>query len=149
VLLRTGDAAWGETIDSRLEFTALDGAGTSYVDELEPYSFTRPSEQDCAAIAAPAAGVSAAGLPALPAVDAPADDDAPVPAAGGALTDGTDGAPDVAVTPVAAARPVATSSPTGPALVARGALLATCCGVAGVGLRRRSARRGSGVPGSA
>lgn len=55
VELRTGDVAWGETIDSRLEFTALDGSGVTYVDELEGFVFTRPAEEDCAAIAPPTA----------------------------------------------------------------------------------------------
>ena len=55
VVLRTGDVAWGETIDGRLEYAALDGSGTSFVDELEGYTFTRPAEEDCAAIAATAA----------------------------------------------------------------------------------------------
>jgi hypothetical protein len=58
VVLRTGDVAWGETIDGRLEYTALDGSGTSFVDELAGYTFTRPAEEDCAAIAAPAAAAT-------------------------------------------------------------------------------------------
>ncbi|MGY1802918.1 hypothetical protein ACI78T_06520 [Blastococcus sp. SYSU D00922] len=53
VVLRSGDVAWGETIDGRLEFTAGDGSGTTYVDELEEYSFTRPTREDCAAVAQP------------------------------------------------------------------------------------------------
>ena len=53
VVLRTADVAWGEVVDSRLEYTALDDSGTAYVDELDGYVFTRPSEEDCAAIAAP------------------------------------------------------------------------------------------------
>jgi len=54
VTLRSGDVAPGETIDSRLEYTALDGSGTSYVDELDDWTFTRPTEADCrAATAAP------------------------------------------------------------------------------------------------
>ncbi len=51
--LRTGDVAWGETIDGRLEYTARDGSGVTFVDELDVYSFTRPTEADCAAVAAP------------------------------------------------------------------------------------------------
>jgi hypothetical protein len=50
VVLRTADVAWGETIDGRLEFEARDGSGTQFVDELEHYSFTRPTEEDCAAV---------------------------------------------------------------------------------------------------
>lgn len=53
VTLRTGDVAWGETIDGRLEYTARDGSGVIFVDELDDYSFTRPTEADCAAVAAP------------------------------------------------------------------------------------------------
>ena len=53
VTLRTGDVAWGETIDGRLEYEALDGSGETFVDELETYSFTRPTREDCAAVAAP------------------------------------------------------------------------------------------------
>jgi|tagenome__1003787_1003787.scaffolds.fasta_scaffold20867807_2 hypothetical protein len=53
VELRTGDVAYGETIDGRLEFAAQDGTGVTYVDELEEYSFTRPTKEDCDAIADP------------------------------------------------------------------------------------------------
>ncbi|MGY1651633.1 hypothetical protein [Geodermatophilus sp. SYSU D01119] len=53
VVLRTGDVAWGEAIDSRLEYAALDGSGTAYTDELDGYVFTRPAEEDCAALTAP------------------------------------------------------------------------------------------------
>jgi hypothetical protein len=53
VILHTDDIAHGETIDSRLEYTARDGSGTSFVDELEEYNFTRPTSEDCAALAAP------------------------------------------------------------------------------------------------
>lgn len=59
VTLRSGPVDWGETIDSRLEYTALDGSGTSYVDELELYSFTRPTQADCAAAAGPPANTPA------------------------------------------------------------------------------------------
>ena len=53
VVLRTGDVDWGETIDGRLEFAARDGSGVTYVDELEEYSFTRPTREDCEAASAP------------------------------------------------------------------------------------------------
>jgi len=53
-VLRSGDVAWGETIDGRLEFAAQDGSGDTFVDELEDYSFTRPTQEDCAAVTAPA-----------------------------------------------------------------------------------------------
>jgi hypothetical protein len=74
VRLVTGDVAWGERIDSRVLLTALDGSGATSVDELEGYEFTRPAEEDCAAIAPPtaeatvppAAGPSGAGTDDLP-----------------------------------------------------------------------------------
>lgn len=50
VTLRSDDVAWGETIDGRLEYTARDGSGVTYVDELEHYSFTRPTREDCEAV---------------------------------------------------------------------------------------------------
>jgi hypothetical protein len=53
VTLRSDDVDWGETIDGRLEYTARDGSGVSYVDELENYSFTRPTREDCEAAHAP------------------------------------------------------------------------------------------------
>ena len=53
VVLRTGDVAYGETIDGRLEFTAQDGTGVTFVDELVEYSFTRPTREDCDSIADP------------------------------------------------------------------------------------------------
>ncbi len=67
-VLRTGDVAWGETVDSRLEFAALDGSGTTYVDELDGFEFTRPTEEDCAAIADPpgAGDVPPSAAPAEP-----------------------------------------------------------------------------------
>ena len=52
-VLHSADVAYGETIDGRLEYTAQDGSGVTFVDELEDYSFTRPSKEDCDAIAAP------------------------------------------------------------------------------------------------
>jgi hypothetical protein len=53
VVLRTDDVAWGETIDGRLEYAARDGSGIAYTDELDEYSFTRPTREDCEAVAAP------------------------------------------------------------------------------------------------
>lgn len=50
VVLRTGDVGWGETIDGRLEFAARDGSGETFVDELDNYSFTRPTQEDCDAV---------------------------------------------------------------------------------------------------
>jgi hypothetical protein len=58
-VLHTGDVAYGETIDGRLEYTALDGSGVTFVDELVEYSFTRPTKEDCDAIAAPSSTGSA------------------------------------------------------------------------------------------
>jgi hypothetical protein len=55
VELRSDDVDWGETIDGRLEFSARDGSGDTFVDELEEYSFTRPTKEDCDAVAAPTA----------------------------------------------------------------------------------------------
>ena len=53
VVLRSGDVAYGETIDGRLEYAARDGSGVAYIDELDEYSFTRPTREDCEAIATP------------------------------------------------------------------------------------------------
>jgi hypothetical protein len=50
--LHGADVAYGETVDSRLEYTPLDGTGTSYVDELQDWTMTRPSKADCDAVAA-------------------------------------------------------------------------------------------------
>ncbi|TYP87164.1 hypothetical protein [Blastococcus xanthinilyticus] len=46
-VLRTADVAPGETIDPWLEFTAQDGSGVAYVDELADYTLTRPTVEDC------------------------------------------------------------------------------------------------------
>jgi hypothetical protein len=53
VTLRTGDVDWGETIDGRLEYAARDGSGATFVDELDTYSFTRPTREDCEAVLGP------------------------------------------------------------------------------------------------
>jgi hypothetical protein len=91
-VLSTGDVGWGETIDTRLEYTALDDSGTRYVDELDGYSFTRPALEDCAAITPPtaAAEVPAAGDPPVVSVPAPGGGVAPMP---------TPGLPDAGGTP--------------------------------------------------
>jgi hypothetical protein len=57
--LRGAAVAYGETVDSRLEYTALDSTGTSYVDELDDWTMTRPSKEDCDAVAAPSSASSA------------------------------------------------------------------------------------------
>ena len=61
VVLRTAEVAWGETVDGWLEYRALDGSGDVAVDDLEGYTFTRPSAEDCAAITAPAAPATVPG----------------------------------------------------------------------------------------
>jgi hypothetical protein len=53
VVLHSGDVDWGETIDGRLEFAARDGSDVTFVDELDTYSFTRPTREDCEAVQAP------------------------------------------------------------------------------------------------
>lgn len=53
VVLRTDDVDWGEMIDGRVEYAARDGSGVTFVDELDNYSFTRPTQADCAAVAGP------------------------------------------------------------------------------------------------
>ncbi|WP_167760431.1 hypothetical protein [Blastococcus sp. CT_GayMR16] len=76
VVLRTDDVAWGETIDGRLEFAAQDGTGVTFVDELEEYSFTRPTREDCDAIAAPTAPEPTTTAPPSPSATPTPDGDA-------------------------------------------------------------------------
>ncbi len=105
VELRTGDVEWGETIDSRLEFTALDGSGVAYVDELVGFEFTRPAEEDCAAIAPPTA--EATVPPMAGSTEGPAGtgtDDLPPD---GASVPMPEMAPDVSVAPAGSASSVA------------------------------------------
>ena len=83
VVLRTDDVTWGETIDGRLEFTAQDGTGVAYVDELQDYSFTRPTKEDCDAIAEPSSSSS---------TPTPSPSGSAIPSAGGA-TPSTSAAP--------------------------------------------------------
>ncbi len=114
-VLRTGDVAWGERIDSRLEYAALDGSGDTHVDELDGFEFTRPAEEDCAAIASPSGAGDAppAGMPEAPTSVAPAappsappsasPESAPaegVPAPVPALPSGVVPAPEVLPVPV-------------------------------------------------
>jgi hypothetical protein len=94
--LRTGEVAWGETIDPWLEFTAADG--TSYVDDLPGYTFTRPAEDDCAAITAPPPPASVPpltlpGLGALPPLGAAPDGEDAVDAGAPGLPDALDQPP--------------------------------------------------------
>ncbi|WP_369255575.1 hypothetical protein [Geodermatophilus amargosae] len=109
VVLRTGDVAWGETIDSRLEYAALDGSGTAYVDELDGFVFTRPAEEDCAAIAAPpTATPPTAGVPGIVEVPAaPETSPSDAPPGGGV-------APEVVPVPVPG-RPAPETAPGAPA----------------------------------
>lgn len=137
VVLATGEVDWGETIDPFLEIRALDGSGAAWVDELPGYSFTRPAEEDCAAIAPP---TGAAAVPPMGEVVP----DGSVPAGT------TPGSPAVDVsTRVVAA--VDDAGPGWPLLAGGGALVATGAGLAVVaGARRAGSRpRGSSSPGSA
>ena len=86
-VLETADVAWGETIDGRLEYTARDGSGEIRVDELEDYTFTRPTQEDCEAVTAPAS--PAPPTPAPGTTDPGSAAPAPTPAG----TDGGGGAP--------------------------------------------------------
>ncbi len=126
VVLRTGDVAWGERIDSRLEYAALDGTGGTHVDDLDGFDFTRPSEEDCAAIAAPSGAGDAppAGEPVPPqaaAPTAPPPSPEQAPAAEGtragepALPSGVVPAPQVVPLPVprTSAPPSAPGAPAG------------------------------------
>jgi hypothetical protein len=102
VVLRSGDVAWGETIDGRLEFAAADGSGTTYVDELEEYSFTRPTFEDCEAVTAP--------LPSAPS-SPPVPSEAPP-----GTTDDAPAAPDAGTSappPAGSAAPASAAGPGG------------------------------------
>jgi hypothetical protein len=91
VVLRTGDVAWGERIDSRLEYAALDGTGGTHVDDLDGFDFTRPAEEDCAAIAAPSGAGDAppAGAPVPSRAPAPTAPPSPSPGQGPVAAEGT------------------------------------------------------------
>jgi hypothetical protein len=80
VTLRSGDVAWGETIDGRLEYTARDGSGETFVDELDTYSFTRPTQEDCEAVAAPTGAEASPEAAPSAGVASPPASSAPVPA---------------------------------------------------------------------
>ena len=150
VVLRTGGVAWGETVDGRLEYRALDGSGATWVDELAGYTFTRPAEEDCAAITAPAPATVPSTVPGpeplAPVADGPGP--ARVIEPGGAGAGGS--AEEVATVEVAAASPVPAldrRSSGSPALVAALALAAAAVGLgstlAGPGLRRRRPTAGA------
>jgi hypothetical protein len=82
VVLHSHDVAWGETIDGRLEYTARDGSGVASTDELEEYSFTRPTREDCEAVAAPTTPHPAPSTP--PSSTPPSSTSAPRSTPGGA-----------------------------------------------------------------
>jgi hypothetical protein len=136
VVLRTGDVAWGETIDGRLEYAALDGSGAAFVDELPGYTFTRPAEEDCAAIAAPAAAATVPNVEPGPA-GIPAVDGAPP---GKAEVAGAAASVRLVETAAAPAAPPAPPS-LAPPLAAALALGASGAGLAGVLGRSRRGRR--------
>ncbi|SNS91329.1 hypothetical protein SAMN04488107_4287 [Geodermatophilus saharensis] len=109
-VLRTADVAWGETVDSRLEYTALDGSGTAYVDELDGFVFTRPAEEDCAAIAPPTGAAEVPPVGAVPpsaSPPSPAPPGTPQPEA----APPADGAPAPDVAPLPVPDPVPPASP--------------------------------------
>ncbi len=137
VVLSTGEVDWGETIDPFLAYTALDGSGDGWVDDLTGFSFTRPAAEDCAAINPPsgAAVVPQAGeavpVPGLP-------DPSSVASAGIA-----DDAPAVAVAAAEAA--AVTGGVPWPLLAAGGSLVAASTGLVLVAGSRRPGSR-SPVP---
>jgi len=78
--LQTADVAPGETIDPRLEFTSQDGSGTTYVDELEDYTLTRPTTEDCeAALNQPSPASAEPSATAEPTSSSAAQTPAPAP----------------------------------------------------------------------
>ena len=127
VVLSTGPVDWGETIDPFLQYTALDGSGTGYVDELTGLDFTRPAAEDCAAIA-PSTGAAV------------------VPAPGGPPPAGTVGGS--AAVAVAAQEVAAVEDDGGrwPLLAAGGALLAAGAGLAVLSGARRPGTRPQAPP---
>jgi hypothetical protein len=109
VELHTGDVAHGETIDGRLEFAAQDGSGVTYVDELVEYSFTRPSQEDCDAIAGPSPTAPATVPATSVAPTTPAGAAAPTSSAPPTTAPGDDRTPTSG-----AAAPTASAGGTGP-----------------------------------
>jgi hypothetical protein len=98
VLLHTGDVAWGETLDSRLVSTPADGSGQTWVDELDDWTLTRPTEGDCLIAGAVPSGTPAPG---------PDEDGTARPAAPSAVvTDGAAGSDGAASRAVGAGRPI-------------------------------------------
>jgi hypothetical protein len=149
VTLRTGEVAWGERIDGRLEYTAGDGSGTTYVDELDTYSFTRPTHEDCDAVNALAA--TGASPPTWSATDtsvASGEPDVSTTASGSssgtsagervAVPAGTDSGSPSAARPVAAGGTVTLV----PLISAAAALVATVAGLVSVAGRQRALGQG-------
>ena len=84
VVLRSDDVDWGETIDGRLEYTARDGSGVTFVDELDNYSFTRPTQEDCDAVNDPTQVHPSPPASAGPAAETDASSSTPIQTPGGA-----------------------------------------------------------------
>ncbi|TQN37872.1 hypothetical protein FHU33_4542 [Blastococcus colisei] len=119
-ILRSGNVAWGETIDGRLEFTAADGS--THVDELQEYSFTRPTQEDCAAVALPTTPEPVPPTSTSPSA-APAA--APTSAAGAgaapaSVPSSTGPAPSTPLRPSGSVAPVADEDPEPPTRVGPG-----------------------------
>ncbi|MGY1724487.1 hypothetical protein [Blastococcus sp. SYSU DS0533] len=104
VVLRTGDVAPGETIDPRLQFTARDGSGLAFVDELADYTLTRPTVEDCEAALSPPPPP-----PAPPTAEVEAAEPAPSPPAGQGS-----GTPRIPGTTTAPAPTTGRAAPTSP-----------------------------------
>jgi hypothetical protein len=120
VILRSEDVAHGETIDGRLEYAARDGSGTAYTDELEEYSFTRPTREDCAAVAAPTTPEpsppttsSSPTAPSSPTTSSPTPEPTSPPSGSSGQVP-TPGTPSTSPTPTEAPRPSGSAAP-GPA----------------------------------
>jgi hypothetical protein len=134
VVLNTGGVDWGETIDPFLEYTALDGSGNGWVDDLTGYSFTRPAAEDCAAIS-PSGGAAVVPRSGEP-VPVPGLPDPGSAAPAGAA----DGTPAVAVSAQEAA--AVSGGVPWPLLAAGGSLVTAGAGLALVaGSRRPGAGR--------
>lgn len=104
MVLQTDDVAPGETIDARLEYAAQDGSAEPYVDELDDYTFTRPTEEDCGLATAPPPSPTPA-----PTSPAPRPEPSPAPAPGPQPTAPPTRAPSSAPAPQAVPTPPTTS----------------------------------------
>ena len=115
VTLRTGDVAWGETIDGRLEYAARDGSGVTFVDELDTYSFTRPAQEDCEAVLVPPGTAAAPTAPPSAGVAGSVPpEQVPAPSASGSPTSPAAGAgesgPSASAVPPGADRTIASAA---------------------------------------